>query len=138
VELSDDECKALVGCQEMSGNDLIPGCYEGGFKVWEGALDLVGYLLTTFRGPWQQVETIPRTFGTETGTSETFQQEGKSDSDKASACHSGQQQADPVSGAVSWSLSRELDHRAHFRLSTLRMEHVHEMARCPNGTFKVD
>lgn len=36
------ENEALAGIVERS--DLAPGVYEGGFKLWEGALDLLGYV----------------------------------------------------------------------------------------------
>lgn len=30
---------------DLSVSDLIPGEYEGGFKLWEGAIDLCHYLI---------------------------------------------------------------------------------------------
>lgn len=44
----------LVGQPELCVADLVPGRYEGGFKVWEGALDLCRVLLRRHSGPWQQ------------------------------------------------------------------------------------
>ncbi|KAG1665922.1 hypothetical protein FOA52_004511 [Chlamydomonas sp. UWO 241] len=42
------ETAALLGDNRVEGNDLIPGLYEGGFKLWEGAIDLCRYLMKTF------------------------------------------------------------------------------------------
>ena len=44
--------------------DLVPGVYEGGLKLWEGALDLVSYLAAAEERPGEegsvQAEAGPR------------------------------------------------------------------------------
>lgn len=35
---------ALLGQEEVGASDLVPGRYEGGFKLWEGGVDLAAYL----------------------------------------------------------------------------------------------
>jgi hypothetical protein len=78
VELRDFKCKALIGCQEMSGSDLVPGYYEGGFKVWEGAVDLVAYLLSIFKGPWEKAEgLVQHTCGAVLSACHTSQYKGE-------------------------------------------------------------
>lgn len=42
--ISNAQAAAALGSQEMAENDLIPGEYEGGFKQWEGGVDLAKYL----------------------------------------------------------------------------------------------
>ena len=35
----------------VASNDLIPGVYEGGFKLWEGAIDLSRHLIAKYGNP---------------------------------------------------------------------------------------
>ncbi len=41
------DLSSLLDLVEAEHSDLIPGVYEGGFKVWECAFDLVNYLAST-------------------------------------------------------------------------------------------
>lgn len=43
VDLDDDDPPAVAAAAQ--GSDLIPRVYEGGMKVWEGAGDLVNYMV---------------------------------------------------------------------------------------------
>eukprot|EP00181_Compsopogon_caeruleus_P001282 CAMPEP_0184688928 /NCGR_PEP_ID=MMETSP0312-20130426/30366_1 /TAXON_ID=31354 /ORGANISM="Compsopogon coeruleus, Strain SAG 36.94" /LENGTH=288 /DNA_ID=CAMNT_0027146207 /DNA_START=1004 /DNA_END=1867 /DNA_ORIENTATION=+ len=38
--------------QSSTGSDLVPGVYEGGRKVWESSVDLVGYL--AYNSSWRE------------------------------------------------------------------------------------
>lgn len=38
----------LLGDKSVEDNDLVPGVYEGGFKLWEGSSDLCRYLCKTY------------------------------------------------------------------------------------------
>jgi hypothetical protein len=46
---------ASAGCSELlqggdgDASDLVPGVYEGGLKLWEGAIDLAIVLASTYR-----------------------------------------------------------------------------------------
>ncbi|KAK9845625.1 hypothetical protein WJX84_006091 [Apatococcus fuscideae] len=42
--LTSEDAAELLGESEITGNDLIPGKYEGGFKLWECAVDLASFL----------------------------------------------------------------------------------------------
>ncbi|KAL6782142.1 hypothetical protein ACKKBF_B10815 [Auxenochlorella protothecoides x Auxenochlorella symbiontica] len=42
--LGSQEAEELLQDADCSGSDLVPGKYEGGFKLWEGAMDLAQYL----------------------------------------------------------------------------------------------
>ena len=36
---------------DLESSDLIPGEYEGGFKLWEGAMDLCHFLIAQAQHP---------------------------------------------------------------------------------------
>ena len=36
----------------IASSDLVPGVYEGGYKVWEGSIDLVRFLASTSSSEW--------------------------------------------------------------------------------------
>ncbi|KAK9861199.1 hypothetical protein WJX84_000747 [Apatococcus fuscideae] len=42
--LTSEDAAELLGESEVSDNDLLPGKYEGGFKLWECAVDLASFL----------------------------------------------------------------------------------------------
>eukprot|EP00803_Ostreobium_quekettii_P006016 evm.model.scf_97.11 EVM.evm.TU.scf_97.11 scf_97:131529-133617(+) len=42
--VTSEAASVLTDCQEIARSDLVPGVYEGGFKLWEGATDLCKYL----------------------------------------------------------------------------------------------
>lgn len=42
------EASMLLHDNRVADNDLIPGVYEGGFKLWEGSIDLSRHLLSKF------------------------------------------------------------------------------------------
>ncbi|KAI8468879.1 MAG: hypothetical protein J3K34DRAFT_294897 [Monoraphidium minutum] len=42
--VSSGAAAALLGESQLQTSDLVPGKYEGGFKLWEGAIDLAAYL----------------------------------------------------------------------------------------------
>lgn len=42
--VSNAQAAALLGDERVASNDLIPSVYEGGFKTWEGGLDLARFL----------------------------------------------------------------------------------------------
>lgn len=35
----------ILNREDLESSDLVPGAYEGGFKLWEGALDLCKFLI---------------------------------------------------------------------------------------------
>lgn len=39
----------LMKDERVAASDLVPGAYEGGFKLWECSLDLCRYLLTEYK-----------------------------------------------------------------------------------------
>lgn len=43
--VSSQEAAQLLEEPELQASDLVPAKYEGGFKLWEGALDLANYLI---------------------------------------------------------------------------------------------
>lgn len=43
-QVSTSQAASLLGRAEVEGSDLLPGQYEGGFKVWEGGVDLAEYV----------------------------------------------------------------------------------------------
>lgn len=45
-----------LGLSEVCVSDVIPGTYEGGFKLWEGAQDLVQLVCSLADGPWKKAE----------------------------------------------------------------------------------
>lgn len=45
--------------QSMGDSDLEKNVYEGGFKSWEGALDLAQYLLDQMAGPDDANAAVP-------------------------------------------------------------------------------
>ena len=47
VDIASEQCAMLLGCEAASASDLVPGLYEGGFRVWEGAIDLTAELLAS-------------------------------------------------------------------------------------------
>ncbi|GAX74477.1 hypothetical protein CEUSTIGMA_g1926.t1 [Chlamydomonas eustigma] len=47
--VSGGEIAELLNDERASTNDLIPGVYEGGFKLWEGAVDLCKQLCEIFK-----------------------------------------------------------------------------------------
>ncbi|MEW5301652.1 MAG: hypothetical protein WDW36_004499 [Sanguina aurantia] len=46
--VSSDEAAALLEDIRVGSSDLIPDVYEGGFKLWECAIDLCRFLLTKY------------------------------------------------------------------------------------------
>ncbi|KAK9829233.1 hypothetical protein WJX72_004662 [[Myrmecia] bisecta] len=44
--VTSEAASALLGNGQLADSDLIPGTYEGGFKLWEGAADLAKFLCT--------------------------------------------------------------------------------------------
>jgi len=42
--ISSEEAATLLGVTELKESDLVPSVYEGGFKLWEGAVDLSQFL----------------------------------------------------------------------------------------------
>lgn len=49
--LDSEKAAALLNNDSLRESDLVPGKYEGGFKLWEGAVDLCRYLCRTFPLP---------------------------------------------------------------------------------------
>ncbi|KAG2482650.1 hypothetical protein HYH03_018423 [Edaphochlamys debaryana] len=46
--ITSDEAAALMGDTRVASSDLVPGRYEGGFKLWECAADLCKLLLSRY------------------------------------------------------------------------------------------
>eukprot|EP00798_Chlamydomonas_sp_ICE-L_P023286 gene23286-30522_t len=44
-----DAVARLTGDDEAGIHDLIPGVYEGGYKLWEGAIDMCAFLCTEYK-----------------------------------------------------------------------------------------
>lgn len=59
-------CRELTQVDDLSVSDLVPGKYEGGFKLWEGAVDLLNVLACTFQSVQQPIAP-PAGTGPETG-----------------------------------------------------------------------
>ncbi|GFH10285.1 uncharacterized protein HaLaN_05568, partial [Haematococcus lacustris] len=47
--ISGPEASVLLRDDRVSDADLVPDIYEGGFKLWEGALDLCQYLVQRYK-----------------------------------------------------------------------------------------
>lgn len=43
--ITSEEAAAMLSQPEIQASDLVPNKYEGGFKLWEGAVDLCNYLI---------------------------------------------------------------------------------------------
>ncbi|KXZ43892.1 hypothetical protein GPECTOR_78g80 [Gonium pectorale] len=53
--ISSDEAASLLSDARVASSDLVPGKYEGGFKLWECSLDLCKLLLRQYRVEPQQL-----------------------------------------------------------------------------------
>lgn len=43
--VSSEDAAAMLSDPQLEASDLVPNMYEGGFKLWEGAVDLCNYLI---------------------------------------------------------------------------------------------
>lgn len=48
VQLDTEACRTALQLEALDVSDLIPGVYEGGLKLWEGSIDLVVELASSF------------------------------------------------------------------------------------------
>ena len=47
--MTNEDAAAYMGDERVGASDLLPGTYEGGFKLWECSLDLCKYLVTSYK-----------------------------------------------------------------------------------------
>lgn len=47
--VTNEDAAVYMGDERVSASDLLPGTYEGGFKLWECSLDLCKYLVTSYK-----------------------------------------------------------------------------------------
>eukprot|EP00892_Ulva_mutabilis_P011712 jgi/Ulvmu1/8913/UM005_0004.1 len=52
VHIETADAAATLGVDAVNLADVVPGQYEGGFKLWEGAQDLMDILAFRVTGPW--------------------------------------------------------------------------------------
>ncbi|GIL79487.1 hypothetical protein Vretimale_18370 [Volvox reticuliferus] len=57
--ISSDEAATILSDQRIAASDLVPGKYEGGFKLWECSLDLCTTLLDRYKVVPDRVLTDP-------------------------------------------------------------------------------
>ncbi|PNH06864.1 Histidine protein methyltransferase 1 [Tetrabaena socialis] len=57
--ISSDEAATLLSDQRVATSDLVPGKYEGGFKLWECSLDLCRLLLSRYGAAAERLTTAP-------------------------------------------------------------------------------
>lgn len=107
VQVQSEAVAELMGNSGLAATDLVPGEYEGGFKLWEGANDLIGVMLRRWVGSWnpaaepdatkattRAAETGPAAVASEAGTAGTNEAEAGTSTEGtggtaiASACDS--------------------------------------------------
>ncbi|GLC39112.1 hypothetical protein PLESTB_000006200 [Pleodorina starrii] len=57
--ISSDEAATILSDQRVASSDLVPGKYEGGFKLWECTFDLCKELISRYKVAPERVLTDP-------------------------------------------------------------------------------